>query len=423
MQESNARPSRHASLVAGAVVVVVVIIVVTAVPGVARAAGVQYTPIQLAGPWTPPEGSDGWRINNAGVVAGYSYHNTFGQAMRWSPVAGPPPSVQVTPLGHLGIRPGMGIPTSFADGLNNHGASVGWSTKVEGGVEKGSRAVLWAPASTDAIELPVLSLNEDGHSVNGAEAINDAGVIVGQARKHLSSFEIPFRPVRWDAVTHEITELQMLPGHEGNVPGHARAINAGGTIIGDCAGTPVRWAAGSTTPVQLKPIVIPTNGYLSQVWSINDAGTIVGNFSNFDLNGLYRAQRWDANSTTGAYLPGTADATAYFATAYDINNAGQIVGMGWRGNQELAMFWDPDEPFAIDLNTLIPANSGWRLLAANSINEDGWISGYGQYDPDGTGPEFWEGGVLLRPIPEPAALALALVAAPVLLARRRRRPW
>ena len=347
---------------------------------------VPYSIIQLTGPDATYEETDGSKINSAGSVVGYAYQNTFGQAMRWDPVAGSSSTMTATPYGHLGVRPGINVPTSFANSLNNFGSAVGWSTKVEGGVEKGSRAVKWAAGSTDPIELPALSLSDTGHSVNGAYDVNDAGVVAGYARKHLDDgFSVPFRPVRWDANTNAITELQMPATIDPTLSGLARSINSAGVVVGDTGGRAVRWAAGSTTPVMLMPPVLPANGHGSQAWAINDAGTAVGNYSNYDLNGLNFALRWAPGATTGTLLPGTADGGAYFASAYDITNSGVIAGSGWRGNVSVALVWDPTQTFAVDLNTLLPADSGWNLIAANSINENGWISGYGTYDPDGGG--------------------------------------
>lgn len=61
----------------------------------------------------------------------------------------------------------------------------------------------------------------------------------------------------------------------------------------------------------------------------------------------------------------------------------------------------------IDLNTLLPANSGWHLVDATGINDDGQIIGWGNYN-NGNGEEFL---LNLNSTPEPATLALLGVGA------------
>lgn len=92
-------------------------------------------------------------------------------------------------------------------------------------------------------------------------------------------------------------------------------------------------------------------GVSSDANAINDSGTVVGNYLNDD--GLSRGFVWDSAN-------------------------------GMR-----------------DLNTLIPTNSGWTIAIANDINNQGQIVGWGNLNGESR-------GFLLTPIPEPAAMALAL---------------
>ena len=65
-----------------------------------------------------------------------------------------------------------------------------------------------------------------------------------------------------------------------------------------------------------------------------------------------------------------------FAQAFGINDKGEVVGwsIDGTGNQR-AVIWQDKVP--LDLNTLIPAGSGWYLQAAQSINDAGEIAGFG----------------------------------------------
>jgi probable HAF family extracellular repeat protein len=62
------------------------------------------------------------------------------------------------------------------------------------------------------------------------------------------------------------------------------------------------------------------------------------------------------------------------SSADGINNSGQIVGS--IGSQVAYLF---SGAHAYDLNTLIPANSGWTLQTATGINDAGQITGRGTY--------------------------------------------
>jgi probable HAF family extracellular repeat protein len=63
---------------------------------------------------------------------------------------------------------------------------------------------------------------------------------------------------------------------------------------------------------------------------------------------------------------------AGWGTAFSINDVGQVVG--WSGFT--AFLWTREKGMQ-DLNTLIPANSGWSLSLARSINLREQITGQG----------------------------------------------
>jgi hypothetical protein len=41
----------------------------------------------------------------------------------------------------------------------------------------------------------------------------------------------------------------------------------------------------------------------------------------------------------------------------------------------------------VDLNSLISPESNWLLVRSRGISDSGWVAGYGNYDPDGAGPQ------------------------------------
>lgn len=96
--------------------------------------------------------------------------------------------------------------------------------------------------------------------------------------------------------------------------------------------------------------------------------------------------------------PGTLGGNS--SSAYGINSSGDIVGDSSlsNGNTDAFLY---EQGHMIDLNILLPTNSGWTLTAARGINDSGWITGQGII-----------GGLfhayILRPnaVPEPSALVM-----------------
>ena len=109
------------------------------------------------------------------------------------------------------------------------------------------------------------------------------------------------------------------------------------------------------------------------IW-INDAGDVVGEA---DVPGsqAHHAFLWREGVMTDL---GTLDGSSH-ATA--INSKGQIVGYFVLTDRTDPPFrhpfiWEKGGPM-VDLNTLIPANSGLELVTADNINERGEIVGVG----------------------------------------------
>jgi probable HAF family extracellular repeat protein len=65
--------------------------------------------------------------------------------------------------------------------------------------------------------------------------------------------------------------------------------------------------------------------------------------------------------------------------AQDVNGRGVIVGYsGDRGGVSRAVMW-PARTTILDLNTLLPADSGWQLWTAYAINDRGQVAGMGMH--------------------------------------------
>lgn len=303
----------------------------------------------------------------------------------------------VTDIGTL-TPPGVGYSaTSTAQKINNAGQVVGSSyhyKRVKVGrwyrTYQQDRAVLWQNGTLTSIATPV-SAGTIG--ISRAVDINDAGQVVG-------SFMTPsMQAFVWQDGT--LTGLGSLTYQWSE----AKAINAAGEIVANF--TSPGWTS--------KEAFVWRNGawsgfgYVSEAVDIDSAGQIIG----FDVDEAdVEHQGWGILPATehstyigGRNLTAMNDRGQVVGTTWilwpagmqgfvwqdgqatlldtggcinslpnDINEAGMIVGTCdgraamWVGTQ------------LVELNALIPADSGWVLKSANGINDLGQIVGDGLHD-------------------------------------------
>lgn len=113
-------------------------------------------------------------------------------------------------------------------------------------------------------------------------------------------------------------------------------------------------------------------GTYSAAYAVNDAGLVVGT-ADVDRNDpdKYHPCLWQNGKAQDL---GTFGGQAGIAT--QINNTGDIVGFADTAREQMRAFlWRRGR--LTDLNTLLPANSGWELLFASGISQDGHIVGIG----------------------------------------------
>lgn len=192
-----------------------------------------------------------------------------------------------------------------------------------------------------------------------ARAVNQSGAIAGWV------YDGEFKAVIW------------TNGNQVKVPGtsyaQAFALNNAGVVTGTYYGGPdntlraFKWSAGGT------PVILPSlGGFTSEGNGINEQGDVVGDSMRV-MSGDEQAVWWTASGQLvelGAF-GGPA------SSARDINNHGQIVGYALDGSLDpRAFLWEAGGPI-VDLNTVLPPDSGWVLLSANAINDAGQIVGEG----------------------------------------------
>lgn len=115
----------------------------------------------------------------------------------------------------------------------------------------------------------------------------------------------------------------------------------------------------------------------SHAYDINESGLVVGESSNFSSGTAVQWQKSSGGTWTISSL-GTLPGGS-FSEAQAVNNRGQIVGKSQYsggGTSHHAVLWQCGS--IVDLNSRIPAGSGWVLEAATGINDLGEIVGYGK---------------------------------------------
>jgi probable HAF family extracellular repeat protein len=323
---------------------------------------------------------------------------------------------------------GLGGATASAFSINSSGVTAGWADTAQGntqGLVAGGQSA-----------LQVLALGSE------AFAINNSGAVVGLQGTH---------GALWTSAG--MTDLGV------NVA--AMAINNYGEIAGGDGHAVLISGSGTQDLGTLG------GGSWSAAYGISDSGEVVG--SAMLANGTFRGFTWTAQNgmvalgtlggknsyATGVNSAGEVAGAAALNTGYEhavLYSNGQTIDLGSLGGNNSYAYAINDggtvvgysdvaggagtDAFVyngglmIDLNSLIPAGSGWDLLAAYGINGSGQIVGSGTYDGksamfllDPTTSTSFAPAVAFPVIstPEPAAGALIAVGLGALLAMRKRR--
>jgi len=354
--------------------VVALSLVLAAFPA-ALAAAPSFTIIDIGALGTGTGTSQGYGVNNAGQVVGRTDPGDgTTHAFRW----------EAGVLSDLGAGPGN---YALAEGINASGVACGL-------IRSGAPLLTDEAHTWDAAGSPY-NLHALGGTWSEAYGLNDDAHVVGGAETAAGALHAFY----WDG-----SAMQDL--HPGGFESYAYGVNNAGTAVGGWGNwinqngdpyTPCRWDGG------VKTDLAGLGGIWGEAYGINEGGIIVGQAE--AAGSVFHAVYWDG---AGAHDINPAGADTSLASR--VNETGQIVGWYWSGGVSLACLWDGGTAF--DLNTLIPAGSGWNLVEAWDINDQGWIVGYGT-NPDGLSRAF-----LL--VPEPATLTLlALGSAAAMWMRRR----
>src|SRR6185295_18663311 len=111
-------------------------------------------------------------------------------------------------------------------------------------------------------------------------------------------------------------------------------------------------------------------GTYSSASSLNELGQVVG------IATTANDQETHGFIFTGGAMTDLGTFGGTYTTPLAINNVGQVVGYsGTQTGTSHAFLWK--DGTIVDLNTLLPPNSGWELLSAQLVSDGGQIVGFG----------------------------------------------
>jgi len=313
-------------------------------------------------------------INNNGVVVGRSgtFDANGDEEQRHAFVY---QNCRMTDLGTLGGN------ESAAQAISRWGTIVGWADRSDGTMRGFSYS---AGIMSDLGGNPKLQQNGTGISSwdipVGVESVPGVGAGQGVFYYGITAYQLPgflVNPPSGLALVQNITgenDLLQVIGAFSDAGGNqvglvsSPAFGLTAPAVPDSGGSP---GAGSWTVIQSIP------GYPGVLpFAINFNGHIVGAAS---PNGLSRAfLSTDPNSP--AQDLGTIGGQGQFSAAEGINIHDSVVGFAEYQAQGGLHAFLYNGSTMIDLNTRLINGTGWELIEAQAINDNGQIVGWGFYN-------------------------------------------
>lgn len=298
-----------------------------------------------------------WSINNKGQVVGDSYGATL---------------FDTSGGGNNTLLGGM-----VAYSISDSGQIVGWG-------EVGSPSTHHAVLFDSTGQGNNIDLTPFATSPSYARSVNNYGQIVGESLYAATLF----------GHTGSGSNLSLFGGS-------ANCINDNGQIVGRGSDNSFLYDTITQQTIWLGALL---GGNSSYARSINNSGQIVGT-AGINMGKVQHNHATLFDPTGGGNNIDLGTLGRANSDALSINGKGQIVGLVNQTSEQAGdcyatLFDSTGQGNNILLNDLIDPASGWNLMVAKSINDNGWIVGYG-VNPDGAYHAF-----LLTPIPEPTTLLL-----------------
>lgn len=265
-------------------------------------------------------------------------------------------------MNDLGTLDGYSYSSAF--NINNVGQAVGYAY-IERNSSVSNRALLW----NQGAQSPPQDLGSLGGNFSFALDINNRGEVVGTSSLSDDNSSNQSRAFLWSK--GNMRNLGILSNSDFSA---GLSINNKRQIVGRTAAAAFLWEKGT-----MRAINTNGKGMYHMASDINERGQAVGVGDNTE------ATLWNISDGTKKSLGSLGAPGDYYSWAHAINNRGRIVGGTYENTEDLitsnpyhAVLWINDT--IKDLNSFIPANSGWELQTAQDINNFGQIVGYGKHN-------------------------------------------
>jgi|GEM_PF-5653517 probable HAF family extracellular repeat protein len=271
------------------------------------------------------------KINNSGTVVGYGLANQSSYVFHWK-------------NGNTRILSSKNNEWFHSSSINNYNASIASLSIPSHTSTDKNKSVYFSP---DGKEQEILPNTSRSCTVSD---INDSGNVVGSDEEGIGFI--------WkDGNFQSLGYLEPTAINAHNI--------VAATFYDKYEDIALVWDSGEAIP-------LPTTGIRSVALDINESGEVVGYVDG-------KAIKWQL-SFWGKYQQKILDRTdSRISRANGINKQGQIVGtVQERSGHSYGFLWHRGN--FVDLNSLIPTDSGCELMAAIDINDKGEIIGVGTYD-------------------------------------------
>jgi probable HAF family extracellular repeat protein len=267
----------------------------------------------------------------------------------------------------------MGGSNSWAYGMNDSGWMVGAAEMP--------MTNMHAFLCTNALMNPaMMDLGTLGGTNSAAWMINMHGGMVGWATMTNSSHHAFF-------MSNSVFGDMMDMGTAGGTNSEAYCINSNGMMVGYAM-----MSNGSSQPIMATNPMLGNSSMITTgmgamgasggcSWFVNDMGDTAGQMQM--PGGNHHASISGNGGMMGGLNVDLGTLGGSNSTAYCLNDAGTAVGVSQMPDGMPHAFMATNAlggvAHMMDLNALIPTNSGWELMEARSINSSGQIVGWGMH--------------------------------------------
>jgi probable HAF family extracellular repeat protein len=277
-------------------------------------------------------------------------------------------SGQIT--GMAGDSSGDGVVIRYSKGEMTNIGSLGGGKAIGNGINKSAQIAGYSTNASGVyrafvtVDGKLVDIGDLGGGSATAYGLNDSGQVVGSSYLANGGGAHPFL-----YSNGKMIDLGTLGGVGWN---SANGINNAGVVVG------TSWAPKAFLGFVWKNGKMKSLGTLggpySEAYAINNKGQITG--------AADTAESVHAFITTGGKLKdlGVISGSRSISVGLAINDSGIVVGQSTSaqdGNYHACIY---NGRKMLDLNNLIPPNTGWNLYVANGINDAGEIVGYGTRD-------------------------------------------